>query len=143
MILVTFISIHFVILCDVLLWCTYETHPTLSLKSGVTAAFLGFMAFCCLFFLLLLCDTLDFVFCTILALEVSTPFPRVYFAHSLSSTSRDPISSATLNYCRLCFGVVAKSIQEVGSLAIIPQATNLSDKTHGNCSSSLASACIS
>jgi hypothetical protein len=34
MILVTFISIHFVIICDVLLWRTYETHPTLSLKSG-------------------------------------------------------------------------------------------------------------
>jgi hypothetical protein len=34
MILVTFISIHFVIICDVLLWRTYETHPTLSLKFG-------------------------------------------------------------------------------------------------------------
>jgi hypothetical protein len=33
MILVTFISIHFVIICDVLLWHTYETHPALSLKS--------------------------------------------------------------------------------------------------------------
>jgi hypothetical protein len=33
MIFVTFISIHFVIICDVLLWCTYETHPALSLKS--------------------------------------------------------------------------------------------------------------
>jgi hypothetical protein len=33
-IFVTFISIHFVIICDVLLWRTYETHPTLSLKSG-------------------------------------------------------------------------------------------------------------
>jgi hypothetical protein len=31
---VTFISIHFVIICDVLLWRTYETHPSLSLKSG-------------------------------------------------------------------------------------------------------------
>jgi hypothetical protein len=31
---VTFISIHFVIICDVLLWRTYETHPALSLKSG-------------------------------------------------------------------------------------------------------------
>jgi hypothetical protein len=30
----TFISIHFVIICDVLIWRTYETHPTLSLKSG-------------------------------------------------------------------------------------------------------------
>jgi hypothetical protein len=30
----TFISIHCVIICDVLLWCTYETHPALSLKSG-------------------------------------------------------------------------------------------------------------
>jgi hypothetical protein len=27
MIFVTFISIHFVIICDVLLWRTYETHP--------------------------------------------------------------------------------------------------------------------
>jgi hypothetical protein len=34
MILVKFISIHFVIICDVLFWRTYETHPTLSLKSG-------------------------------------------------------------------------------------------------------------
>jgi hypothetical protein len=34
MILVTFISIHFVIICDVLLWRTYEMHPALSLKSG-------------------------------------------------------------------------------------------------------------
>jgi hypothetical protein len=34
MIFVTFISIHFVIICDVLLWRTYETHPALSLKSG-------------------------------------------------------------------------------------------------------------
>jgi hypothetical protein len=32
--IVTFISIHFVIICDVLLWRTYETHPALSLKSG-------------------------------------------------------------------------------------------------------------
>jgi hypothetical protein len=34
MIFVTFISIHFVIICDVLLWRTYETHPALPLKSG-------------------------------------------------------------------------------------------------------------
>jgi hypothetical protein len=34
MIFVTFISIHFVIICVVLLWRTYETHPALSLKSG-------------------------------------------------------------------------------------------------------------
>jgi hypothetical protein len=34
MILVTFISIHFVIICDVVLWRTYETHPALSLKTG-------------------------------------------------------------------------------------------------------------
>jgi hypothetical protein len=33
MIFVTFISIHFVIICVVLLWCTYEMHPALSLKS--------------------------------------------------------------------------------------------------------------
>jgi hypothetical protein len=32
--IVTFISIHYVIICVVLLWCTYEMHPTLSLKSG-------------------------------------------------------------------------------------------------------------
>jgi hypothetical protein len=32
--IVTFISIHFVIICNVLLWHTYETHPTLSLKFG-------------------------------------------------------------------------------------------------------------
>jgi hypothetical protein len=30
----TFISINFVIICDVLLWRTYETHSALSLKSG-------------------------------------------------------------------------------------------------------------
>jgi hypothetical protein len=41
MILVTFISIHFVIICDVLLWRTYETHPTLSLKSGCDNGCLG------------------------------------------------------------------------------------------------------
>jgi hypothetical protein len=29
----TFISIHFVIICDVLFWRTYETHSALSLKS--------------------------------------------------------------------------------------------------------------
>jgi hypothetical protein len=34
MILVTFISIHFVIICGVLFWRTYETHPALSLKFG-------------------------------------------------------------------------------------------------------------
>jgi hypothetical protein len=34
MILVTFISIHYAIIYDVLLWRTYETHPTLSLKPG-------------------------------------------------------------------------------------------------------------
>jgi hypothetical protein len=34
MILVTLISIQFVIICDVLLWRTYETHSALSLKSG-------------------------------------------------------------------------------------------------------------
>jgi hypothetical protein len=32
MIFVTFISIHFVIICVVLLWHTYETHAVLSLK---------------------------------------------------------------------------------------------------------------
>jgi hypothetical protein len=31
---VTFISIHLVIICVVLLWRTYETHLALSLKSG-------------------------------------------------------------------------------------------------------------
>jgi hypothetical protein len=31
---VTFISIHSVIMCVVLPWHTYETHPALSLKSG-------------------------------------------------------------------------------------------------------------
>jgi hypothetical protein len=34
MIFVTFISIHFVIICGVLLWRAYETHPALSFKSG-------------------------------------------------------------------------------------------------------------
>jgi hypothetical protein len=34
MIFVTFISIHFVIICDVLLWRIYEMHPTLSLEPG-------------------------------------------------------------------------------------------------------------
>jgi hypothetical protein len=38
MIFVTFISIHFVIICVVLLWRTYETHPTLSLKFGCDMA---------------------------------------------------------------------------------------------------------
>jgi hypothetical protein len=36
MIFVTFISIHFVIICDALLWRIYETHLTLSLKSMKT-----------------------------------------------------------------------------------------------------------
>jgi hypothetical protein len=31
---VTFISIHLVIICVSLLWRTYETHPSLPLKSG-------------------------------------------------------------------------------------------------------------
>jgi ABC-type uncharacterized transport system permease subunit len=31
---VTFIAIHLVIICVVLLWRTYETHTALSLKSG-------------------------------------------------------------------------------------------------------------
>jgi hypothetical protein len=44
MILVTFVSIHFVIICDVLLWHTYETHPALSLKSGCDSRPLGFGA---------------------------------------------------------------------------------------------------
>jgi hypothetical protein len=30
---VTFISIHLVIICVVLIWRTYETHPALPLKS--------------------------------------------------------------------------------------------------------------
>jgi hypothetical protein len=34
MIFVTFISIYFVIICDVHLWRTYETHQALSLKYG-------------------------------------------------------------------------------------------------------------
>jgi hypothetical protein len=34
MIFVIFISIHFVIICDVLFWRTYEMHLTLPLKSG-------------------------------------------------------------------------------------------------------------
>jgi hypothetical protein len=32
--IVTFISIHYVIIYVLLLWRTYEMHPTLSLKSG-------------------------------------------------------------------------------------------------------------
>jgi hypothetical protein len=34
----TFISIHFVIICDVFPWRTYETHPALSFKSGCDSA---------------------------------------------------------------------------------------------------------
>jgi hypothetical protein len=34
MIFVTFISVCFVIICVILLWRTYETHPALSVKSG-------------------------------------------------------------------------------------------------------------
>jgi hypothetical protein len=34
MVFVTFISIHFVIICDILLWRTYETYPALFFKSG-------------------------------------------------------------------------------------------------------------
>jgi hypothetical protein len=36
MVFVTFISIHFVIICDVLLWRSYETHPIYPLNPGVT-----------------------------------------------------------------------------------------------------------
>jgi hypothetical protein len=41
MIFVTFISIHFVIICVVLLWPTYETQPALSLKSGCDSSGVG------------------------------------------------------------------------------------------------------
>jgi hypothetical protein len=34
MIFMTFISIHFVIICDDLPWRTYKTNPALSFKSG-------------------------------------------------------------------------------------------------------------
>jgi hypothetical protein len=34
MLYVTFISIHFVIICDVLAWRTYDTQLALSFKSG-------------------------------------------------------------------------------------------------------------
>jgi hypothetical protein len=34
MILVIFMFIHFVIICDVIIWRTYETHSALSLKFG-------------------------------------------------------------------------------------------------------------
>jgi hypothetical protein len=34
MIFMTFIYMHFVIICVVLPWRTYEMHPALSLKSG-------------------------------------------------------------------------------------------------------------
>jgi hypothetical protein len=39
--IVTFISIHFVIICVLLLRRTYETHPTLSLKSGCDMGAIG------------------------------------------------------------------------------------------------------
>jgi hypothetical protein len=45
MTVVTFISIHFVIICDDLLWRTYETHPTLSLKSGCDSSFVNDTSF--------------------------------------------------------------------------------------------------
>jgi hypothetical protein len=38
MLFVKLISIHFAIICDVLLWRTYEMHPALSLKSGCDIA---------------------------------------------------------------------------------------------------------
>uniref|UniRef100_A0A0A9B0U2 Uncharacterized protein n=1 Tax=Arundo donax TaxID=35708 RepID=A0A0A9B0U2_ARUDO len=47
---------------------------------------------------------------------------------------------ATLNSCLLCFREVAKFIQEGGSLAIMPPATNLPGNTHEKFSSSFASA---
>jgi hypothetical protein len=37
-----------------------------------------------------------------------------------------------LNSCLLCFRVVENSFQECGNLAMIPPATNLSGRTHGN-----------
>jgi len=103
----------------------------------------GFELFSCLFFFFLLRDALLFFLYTILAAEDSSRFPCVSFALTLSLTSRDPISSATLNSCLLCFREIAKSFQEGGRLAIIPSATNLSGNTKENCSSFLASACIS
>jgi hypothetical protein len=44
MIFMTFISIHFVIICDDLPWRTYETHPALSFKSGCDTTQLEFPA---------------------------------------------------------------------------------------------------
>jgi hypothetical protein len=64
----------------------------------------------CLLFFLLLRDAFEFFFWTILALRDSTHFPWLSFALALSSTLRDPISSATLNCCLLCFREVAKSL---------------------------------
>jgi hypothetical protein len=43
MLFVTFIFIHFVIMCDVLLWRTYETHPALSFKFGCDSSSLSQM----------------------------------------------------------------------------------------------------
>ena len=65
-----------------------------------------------MFFFFLLLDANEFFFYTILAAKDSTPFPRLSFALALSSTSRDSISSATLNSCLLCLREVAKSFQE-------------------------------
>jgi hypothetical protein len=39
MIFMTFISIYFIIICDVLFWRIYETYPTLSLKSGCDTSY--------------------------------------------------------------------------------------------------------
>jgi hypothetical protein len=41
MIFMTFISMHYVIICVVLPWRTYEMHPDLSLKSGCDRMNLG------------------------------------------------------------------------------------------------------
>jgi hypothetical protein len=43
MMFVTFISIHFVIICDVLLWQTCETHPVLPLESECDTYFDAYM----------------------------------------------------------------------------------------------------
>jgi hypothetical protein len=58
MIFVTFISIHFVIICVVLLWRTYETHLALSLKSG--------------------CDTFATQVTTIEGIPVVCEFPNIF-----------------------------------------------------------------
>ena len=59
--------------------------------------------------------------------------PVSVFVLAFSSTSREPLRSATLVAC--VFVVVENSLHDCGNFAMIPPARNLSGNTHGECCS--------